>query len=756
MFTETYTIGGMNCAACARQVEIRLNKLDGVEQATVNLATERLHIEYDNKKVSKDLIQNTITKIGFTSKIWDPETELIKIDFSKEEILKKRLKFAALFAIPLFYIAMAPMDFIVKYIAFPFPKFINPNIYPLRYALVQLALTLPIMRVGKPFYVGGFKAIYHKAPNMDSLIAVGTSAAFLYSLYALTKLFSGDLHFLHQLYFESVGIIITLILLGKYLESIARKRTSDAIRALMDLNPAMALKVHEDGKEELIPLEQVQKEDILKVKPGERIPADGTVILGSSYVDESMLTGESKPLLKEINAKVIGASLNKNGSFNMRVEKVGKEATLAQIVKLVEDAQAERPKVAHLADVVSGIFVQAVFAIAVIASILWILAGASSSFVLTIFTAILVIACPCALGLATPTALMVGLGKGAELGILIRGASALEIGASVDTVVLDKTGTITEGLFKVQEIYLTKDNKHTIDNALAIAAALESKSEHPLAEAILLSYIEKNNAEENPLISSLEAFTAHSGAGVEGIIEGNKYFLGTEKFIKNNTKNIDIDLIEKTNNEATKGYSIMFLANEEHTLASFLLADTLQESSVEAIEKLQKMGLNVVMLTGDNKLVAKTIADKVGIKDFYAELMPEDKVSAIKDLQNKGKKVAMVGDGINDAPALAIANVGMAVHSGTDVAIESADMVFMRKDLSSIATGIKLSRATLNTIKQNLFWAFCYNTLCLPSAAGVLYIFGGPLLNPAFAALAMAFSSVSVVMNALRLKAFKG
>ncbi len=753
MFSEIYTITGMNCAACARQVEIRLNKLEGVEKATVNLATEKLHIEYDVKKVDRDLIANTITKIGFSSKLWDPETELIKIDISKEEILKKRLKFAALFAIPLFYIAMAPMDFVTNILPLPFPEFLHPNNAPIQYALLQLALTLPIMRVGKPFYVGGFKAIYHRAPNMDSLIAVGTSAAFIYSLYALFMLFTGDMHFLHQLYFESVGIIITLILLGKYLESVARKRTSDAIRALMNLNPAMALKVFEDGHEELIPIEKVEKLDILKVKPGERIPADGVVVVGSSYVDESMLTGESKPILKEIDAKVIGASLNKNGSFNMRVEKVGKEATLAQIVKLVEDAQSQRPKVAHLADVVSGIFVQVVFALAVIASIAWALAGASSSFVLTIFTAILVIACPCALGLATPTALMVGLGKGAELGILIRNASALENGASVDTVVLDKTGTITEGHFKVQEIYFAQNSQ---ENALAIAAALESKSEHPLAEAILLSYIEKNNAEENPYTAKLENFLAHSGAGVEGKIENVQYFLGTEKFIRNNCQNIDDNLIEKTNTEAKKGYSIMFLANNEHCIASFLLADNLQESSLQAIKKLQDMGLEVIMLTGDNALVAETIAQKVGIKDYYAELLPNNKVEAIKDLQNKGKKVAMVGDGINDAPALAIANIGMAVHSGTDVAIESADMVFMRKDLSSIATGIKLSRATLNTIKQNLFWAFCYNTLCLPSAAGLLYIFGGPLLNPAFAALAMAFSSVSVVLNALRLKGFRG
>ncbi len=761
MFSEVYSIGGMNCAACSRQIEIRLSKLEGIDSAIVNLATEKLHVSYDTDKINQETIQSTIEKIGFTSKLWKPEDEGFQIDVNKdlqtEDVKKKTLILALLVSIPLFYIAMAPMDFIVKYIALPFPQILSPNINPVNFAFSQFLLVLPVMFIGRKFYTGGFKAIMHKAPNMDSLIAVGTSAAFFYSLYALYMVSMGHAHFVHQMYFESVGIIITLILLGKYLEALARKRTSDAIRALMDLSPKMALKVEDNGNEISIPLEFVKQNDKLRVKPGERIPADGTIISGESYVDESMLTGESKPIRKEFSSKVIGGSLNKNGSFVMQAERLGKDSTLAQIVRLIEDAQAQRPKVAKLADIVSGIFVQVVFAIALVTAIIWFFAGASTGFILSVFAAVLVVACPCALGLATPTALMVGLGKGAELGVLVRGASALELGAEVDTVLFDKTGTVTEGKFKVQNIYLseyTRNKDVNEEEILTLASALESKSEHPLAEAILTSYTEATGSSINPLSDSIQDFTAHTGLGIEASINGTVYYLGNQKFIEKKSA-LDGKLVVQAIKESGKGRSIMFLANKDSCLALLSVADTIEESTKEAIEELKSMGLLVVMLTGDNKLVAEAIAKEAGIQHVVADLLPEDKVLAIKSLQESKKKVAMVGDGINDAPALSMADLGIAVHGGTDVAIESADMVLMRKDLKTVATALKLSKATLRNIKQNLFWAFCYNALCIPAAAGLLYVFGGPLFSPSFAALAMAFSSVSVVMNALRLKMFK-
>lgn len=756
MYTEIYAITGMSCAACARRIEIRLAKLEGVEAATVNLATDKLHISYDPKKLTKERIKEIIEKLGFSAKKWQME-EKVSIDAEeankKEEARKRTLILAIILTLPLFYIAMAPMGFITKYVKLPFPAFLDPDVNPLIYTCVQLCLTLPIMYIGRKFYTGGFKAIYHRSPNMDSLIAVGTSAAFLYSLYALTQVFAGNLEYIHQLYFESVGMIITLILLGKNFEALARKRTGDAIRALMNLSPKMALKVDADGKEYLIPLEEVQEDDSLLVKPGERVPADGILLSGESYIDESMLTGESKPLHKLKDALVIGGTLNKNGSFIMQAKKLGKDSTLAQIITFIEEAQAERPAIAKLADVVSGIFVQVVFLIAITASAIWFFFGAETSFVLQIFTAILLIACPCALGLATPTALMVGIGRGAELGILIKGATALEVADKADTIVFDKTGTLTEGRFKVQNFFTTQE-KYSQAQVLEITAALEKHSEHPLAEAILTSYAEDFHAQENPLDKKVQDFKASSGLGIEGTIDGVSYYVGNQRYIEQ-YHTVSTELLQSAHIESSQGRSLIFIADKSQLLGLFSVADTLQASAKEAIKKLHDLKIHTVLLTGDTKEVALSIAKDVNIDTVIADALPEDKLKTIKELHEQGKRVVMVGDGINDAPALALADVGIAVHNGTDVAIDSADMVLMRHDLNLVTKALSLSKATIRNIKQNLFWAFCYNILCIPAAAGVLYLFGGPLLNPAFAAFAMTFSSVSVVLNALRLKSVR-
>ncbi len=757
MYTELYAITGMNCAACARQIERKLSKLEGIDSALVNLATEKLRVEYNQEKVNESIIIEAVTKIGFSAKKWNPDEENVEQNeqkkAEKESAQKIKVYLSIFFALPLFYIAMAPMDFVLKYIAFPFPDFIDPALYPLRYAFAQVILVLPVMWIGKNFYTGGFKAIYHKAPNMDSLIAVGTSAAFIYSFYSLIMLIQGDMHFLHQLYFESVSVIITLILVGKYFEALARKRTGDAIRSLMDLSPKMALKVDNDNIEKIIPLEFVKIDDYLRVKPGERIPADGIVVSGESHVDESMLTGESKPIFKDTGKHLIGGTLNTNGSFIMQAKKLGKDSTLSQIIRLVEEAQAKRPEIAKLADTVSGIFVQAVFALALLTGLAWFFMGANASFILQVFTAVLLIACPCALGLATPTALMVGIGKGAELGVLIKGATALEVASTADTIVFDKTGTITEGNFKVQECYTSTDD-YSKETVLEIAAALESKSEHPIAHAILSAYEESKVNSESELASKIEDFKAVSGLGIEAKIDNTLYSIGNKRFIEEKSS-INKNLLQFAEKESEQGRSLVFLAKDEVCIALISVADTLQANAKSTVDALESMNISVIMLTGDNAKVANSIAKQAGINKVISDVLPHEKAEAIRKLQEEGKKVIMVGDGVNDAPALALANVGIAIGGGTDVAIESADMVLMQHDIKLVLTALSLSKATLSNIKQNLFWAFCYNILCIPAAAGILYLFGGPLLNPAFAAFAMTFSSFSVVLNALRLKRFK-
>ncbi len=755
MLNEVYSIKGMTCAACSRRIEMRLAKVEGVESATVNLATDKLHISYDNKKVTQEKIEELVQKLGFSASKWQAKNEEANyIDNSTEKAQKIKLFLSLLLTIPLFYISMGQMDFVQKYIALPIPEFLNPVTNPINFAFMQFKLAFPVMLIGYKFYTGGVKAIYHRAPNMDSLIAVGTLAAFIYSLYALYMLYMGDLHYLHQLYFESVAMIITLILLGKYFEALARKRTGNAIRALMDLTPKMALKL-ENEKEVLIPLSEVQKNDILLVKAGENIPCDGLVVRGESYVDESMLTGESKPLRKMQDDNVIGGTLNKNGTLTIKAMKLGKESTLAQLISFIEEAQANRPQIAKLADIVSGIFVQTVFVIALVVTFIWYLSGAEPNFILQIFTAILLIACPCALGLATPTALMVGIGRGAEMGILIRGASALEVAAKAEVLVFDKTGTLTEGRFKVQEFYINEEKQSSLseDEILALTAALEKYSEHPLAEAVLISHAERQEGKINTLESAVQNFKVHSGLGIEGNINQVQYYVGNQRFIDEIAQvKLPSSLLKKAEEEAQKGHSLLYVANNKEMLALLCVADTIKEGTKQAIKALQALHIDCIMLTGDNKQVAQSIAAQIGITKIYAQMLPQEKLEVIKNLQGEGKRVVMVGDGINDAPALALADVGIAMHNGTDVAINSADMVLMRPSLELVTKALSLSKATIVNIKQNLFWAFCYNILCIPAAAGVLYLFGGPLLNPAFAAFAMTFSSLSVVLNALRLK----
>ncbi|CZR97488.1 MULTISPECIES: heavy metal translocating P-type ATPase [Clostridioides] len=744
-------IDGMTCAACAKAVERVVKKLDGVENISVNIATDKANIDYNPSKVKLSQIKAAIEKAGYK-----PIEEVRdKVDVDEDKLRKEKemkslfVKFivAIVFAVPLFYIAMGPM--IIKPIGpWPLPEIINPMTNTLNYALIQLILVIPVMIAGYKFYINGFKALFSLSPNMDSLVAIGTLAAFLYSLYTTIQIANGQIQGMHhhQLYYESAGIIIALILLGKYLESKSKGKTSEAIKKLMGLQPKTAI-VLVDGKEVETPIEEVGIGDIILVKPGTKIPVDGVVIEGYTSVDESMLTGESIPVEKNVGSKVTGASINKNGVIKFKAEKIGGDTALAQIIKLVEDAQGTKAPIAKLADTVSGYFVPIVISIAVVASLLWFLVGGKDIvFVLTIFISVLVIACPCALGLATPTAIMVGTGKGAENGILIKGGEALESAHKVNTVIFDKTGTITEGKPKVTDIVLNNVEEEYL---IKIASSAEKGSEHPLGEAIV-----RYGEEENIKLEKVDDFKAIPGAGIQVIINKENILLGNKKLMNDNNILLE-DLEEKSNELASQGKTPMYIAVDGKLAGIIAVADVVKESSKKAIEILHDMGIKVAMVTGDNVKTANAIASQVGIDMVLAEVLPEDKSKEVEKLQNQGNFVAMVGDGINDAPALAKANIGIAIGSGTDVAIESADIVLMKSDLMDVPTAIKLSHETIKNIKQNLFWAFGYNTIGIPVAAGLLYIFGGPLLNPMIAAAAMSLSSVSVVSNALRLKNFK-
>ena len=741
-------IGGMTCASCVKAVERAVKKLDGVESVQVNLATEKATISYEVGKVKMYEIKNAIEKAGFKVLEIEKKQSVDEDKLRKEKEMKTLLtKFivSAIFAIPLFYIAMGHM--IPKPIGpLPLPKIINPDINPLNFALTQLFLTIPIVIAGNKFFSKGVKSMIAKAPTMDSLITIGSSAALIYSLYSLYLITQGDTMAVHHMYFESAGVIITLVLLGKYFESRAKGKTGEAIKKLMGLSPKTAIIVKDD-KEIEIPIEEVEVGDIIIVKPGSKIPVDGTVIEGHTSVDESMLTGESIPVEKNIGSSVVGASINKNGTIKFKAEKVGSDTAISQIIKLVEDAQGSKSPIAKLADIIAGYFVPVVVVIAIVAGLAWFISGKDVVFSLTVFIAVLVIACPCALGLATPTAIMVGTGKGAENGILIKGGEALETTHKINTIVFDKTGTITEGKPVVTDIITA--NNITEDELLKIAASAEKSSEHPLGEAIV-----RNCEEKNLGFYKVDKFMAIPGYGIEVIIENKDVLLGNIKLMKD--KSIDIENLDiESDKLACEGKTPMYIAINNKIAGIIAVADILKENSAKAIKKLHEMGIEVAMITGDNKKTAQAIASQVGIDRVLAEVLPQDKSSEVKKLQEEGKFVAMVGDGINDAPALAQADIGIAIGSGTDVAMESADIVLMRSDLLDVPIAIRLSKSTMTNIKENLFWAFGYNVIGIPIAAGVLYLFGGPLLNPVIAALAMAFSSTSVLLNALRLKRFK-
>ena len=744
----TIPIGGMTCAACARRVEKAVGKLEGVESSSVNFATEKATIAYDPRKVRLSAIKAAIEKAGYQA------LEVNKADAADEDRLRKQqeiktlwTKFitSAVFSLPLLYIAMAPM---ISFIRLPFPSAIDPMNYPLAYALTELILTAPVIGVGYKFYTIGFKALFQRSPNMDSLIAIGTTAAVLYSIYNTFQIAAGHFMAVDALYFESAGVIITLILLGKSLEAVSKGRTSEAIKKLMGLAPKTAV-ILENGQEKEIPIDEVEIGDIILVKPGDKIPVDGTVTGGHTSIDESMLTGESMPVDKKEGDPVYAASLNTTGVIQFKAEKIGSDTALAQIIKLVEDAQGSKAPIAQMADIVSGYFVPVVCVIALLAGIGWYIGtGGDLKFALTIFISVLVIACPCALGLATPTAIMVGTGKGAENGILIKGGEALETAHKINTIVFDKTGTITEGKPKVTDVLPA--GSISKDRLLQLTASAERGSEHPLGQAIVLG------AKESGLtLLDAEQFDSLTGRGIKARLEGEDILAGNRKLM--DEQNISLAGMEEISDKlAEEGKTPMYVAINGELAGIVAVADVVKESSRAAIERLHKMGIEVAMITGDNKKTAAAIAKQVGIDRVLAEVLPQDKSNEVKKLQSENRKVAMVGDGINDAPALAQADIGIAIGSGTDVAMESADIVLMRSDLMDVPAAIDLSKHTIRNIKQNLFWAFGYNVIGIPIAAGVLHLlFNGPLLNPMFAAAAMSLSSVSVLTNALRLKRFR-
>lgn len=752
----TLKIGGMNCSACARSIERALKKREGIIEANVNIATEKATINFDDKKLKYKDIEDIIIKTGF--KVLDKKEDAQEL---KEKELKKqkvRLIISSIFSIPLLYISMAPMISIVK---FPIPNFLIHHSNPQIFSIVAIILCVPVMISGYKFYTIGYSSLFRGSPNMDSLIAIGTTSAFIYSIYSTIQSFIGNNPYGDNLYYESTAVIITLVQLGKYLEARSKGKTGEAIKKLIGLQPKTA-NIIVDNEEKKVNIADVRVGDIIIVRPGEKIAVDGEIIEGYSSIDESMLTGESIPVEKGVGDKVIGASINKNGNFKFRATKIGEDTVLSQIIKLVEDAQGSKAPIANIADTVSSYFVPTVIAIAFVSAIIWFITTHNFVFSLTIFVAVLVIACPCALGLATPTAIMVATGKGAELGILFKNAEALELLQKIDAIMFDKTGTLTEG-----KPYVTDIISDDIEKILLIAGSCENGSEHPLAKAIVQETLDRNIKLKN-----VENFKAISGFGIEGYIDNNKVIIGNKKLSEK--ENIETDKynddIERLSNE---GKTPIFVFENGKILGIIACADRLKKESIETIKKLQKLNIKTAMITGDNKNTAKKIAKEVGIDIVFSEVLPEDKANEVKKLQSEGYSVAMVGDGINDAPALTQANVGIAIGNGTDIAIESADIILVKSNTNDIVSSIQLSKATIKDIKQNLFWAFFYNVLGIPIACGILHIFREPLinsfigdflvsimgkdllLNPIFAALAMSLSSVCVITNALRLNLFK-
>ena len=730
---KSYQITGMTCSACAGRIERTLNKLNGVDKANVNFAAEKLYVSFDDKNINESEIVSAIKKAGYNIAGKNAKSEM-----PAHKKLLIRFIISMIFTVPLLIISMGHM------VGMPLPKIIDPMENPLNFAIIQLALTIPVMATGYMFYLKGIKNLFRLSPNMDSLIAVGTLSSVVYGIFAITKIKNGHEHMAMELYFESAAVILTLITLGKYLESLSKGKSSQAIKELMELSPKIAT-VRRGKKELQVKSELVQIGDTVIVKPGEKFPVDGTVTLGTTSVDESMLTGESMPVTKNVGDKVIGATVNKNGYIEYTAEKIGEDTAISQIIKLVEEAQGKKAPIARLADVISAYFVPAVILLAIIAAVGWKIAGESNDFCITIFISVLVIACPCALGLATPTAIMIATGQGAKNGILIKGGEVLENAHKINTVVFDKTGTITEGIPVVTDI---KTNGINENDLLLYAAAAEKLSEHPLGDSIV-----KEANSRNITIPEAENFESISGMGIKAVVNGKQIIIGNEKMM--NEYKIKDDFISQITTFANQGKTAVICAVDGKAAGIIAISDQIKETSRSAVSKLENKGINTVMLTVDNKQTALTIAGYAGIKNVIYEVLPEDKAAEIKKIQESGKITAMVGDGINDAPALAQSDVGIAIGSGTDIAIESADIVLMNGSLEGVNTAIKLSHATIRNIKQNLFWAFGYNILGIPIAMGLLHIFGGPLLNPMIAAAAMSLSSVSVLSNALRLRNFK-
>ncbi|BEP29958.1 heavy metal translocating P-type ATPase [Helicovermis profundi] len=733
-------VDDMTCSACAIAVEKAINKLDGIISVTVNGLAEKAYITYNSDLLRISEIKHAIKKAGYVPKTIEIEKNEDDINSkAKLDIMWVKFIVAISFAIPLLYIAMGHM------LKLPLPSIINPLYYPLNFALIQILLLIPIVIAGNKFYTIGFRTLFSGHPNMDSLIAIGTSAAIAYGIYATYMISNGNIEYYKDLYFETAGIIIALIMLGKSLENRSKGKTSEAIKKLIDLKPKFAVVLH-DGEEITIPIDEVEIGDIVRVKPGEKVPVDGIITKGFSSIDESMLTGESIPVEKQVGSSVSGATINKNGLLEIETKKVGKDTAISKIIELVEGAQGTKAPIAKLADVISGYFVPIVILIAIISSVSWYIATKDINFSLKIFIAVLVIACPCALGLATPTAIMVGTGKGADNGILIKSGVSLETAHKITTVIFDKTGTITKGKPEVTKILTF--NSHSENEILKIAASAEKGSEHPLGDAIVKKFEELNT----PFLE-VTSFDNIPGYGIEVSLENNvSAIIGNKKIIDKNKINLPSnDIVTKL---AKEGNTPIFVAIDGILAGIIGVSDVIKDTSLEAINNLHKQNIKVAMITGDHKDTANAIAKQVNIDIVIAEVLPEDKANEVKKLQNDNSIIAMVGDGINDAPALAQADVGIAISSGSDVAIESADIVLMKNDLRDVSTAISLSKATIRNIKQNLFWAFAYNTAGIPLAAGVVYLLGGPLLNPIFAAAAMSMSSVSVVTNALRLRHF--
>ena len=755
MKEETYLIEGMTCASCSAAVERVTRKLPGVERSDVNLATNRMVICYDETQVDPDKIKAKVEKAGFGIQEYEEPVKKTKrkaavrvqedIDSDPEEReikdAKHRLIGAFVFAIPLFYIAMGHM---VKG-GTPLPELLSMEKYPTNFALIQLLLTIPVLYFGRSFYLKGFKTLLHGNPNMDSLVAIGTTSAFVYSL-VMTFMIPMDMKYAHQLYYESAAMVVALVMFGKYLEKNSKKKTKGAIKKLMELTPDTAILKTTSGEKE-VSVEELSLGAIVIVKPGARIPMDGRVVGGESSVNEAMLTGESIPVEKALGDEVIGGSINYNGVMEVEITRTGADTTLAKIIKMMEDAQGKKAPISKIADKVAGVFVPVVMTIALVAAIVWLLMGQDISFALNVFVSVLVIACPCALGLATPTAIMVGTGLGASNGILVRSGEALEQAHKIDAVVLDKTGTITEGKPKVTEIISDKMEKYEM---LRLAASVERASEHPLAKAIVAE-AEKEGLE----LEKTESFVSLTGMGVKArLLDGRELLVGNRRLFEENK--IDLTAQEASMERLSgMGQTPMLVAVNGEAVGIVSVADVMKETSHEAIERMKSFGLKVYMLTGDNRKAAEYIGKQAGVDEIIAEVLPDDKAKVVEDLQNQGQRVMMVGDGINDAPALVQADVGCAIGSGSDVAIDSGDIVLMKSDLRDVAKAIRLSRLTITNIKQNLFWAFFYNSIGIPVAAGALYLVNGMLLSPMIGGFAMSLSSVCVVTNALRLRTKK-